>query len=65
MDLIIDDEGDTRLVELKRGKLFRAPPEEADIIAEAFNTEATETDATDAPEADELEMMGDEIARKL
>ena len=65
LDLIIDDGGDNRLVKSKRGKLFCAPSEEAEITKEVLNAEATEADAIDAAEADELTMMGEELTRKL
>ena len=65
LDLIIDDEGGGRLVELKRGTLFRAPLEEAEIIEEVLDAEVTEANAIDAAEAEELTKMGKEIARKL
>lgn len=38
-DLIINDNGDNRLIELKKGNLFRAPPEEAEIIKNVLNGE--------------------------
>ena len=46
-------------------KLFRAPPEEVEIIKEVLDAEAMEAGAIDAAEADELEWMGEELARKL
>ena len=50
LDLIIDDEGGNRKVESKRGKLFRAPPEEAEVIEDVLNV--PETDGNGADEAD-------------
>ena len=52
-------------MELKRGKLFHAPLEEAEIIKEVLDAEVTEADTIDAAEADELTTMGEEIAREL
>ena len=50
-------------MELKRGKLFHAPLEEAEIIKEIVDAETTEADVIDATEADELETMGEELTR--
>ena len=52
LDLIIDDEGGNRLVESKRGKLYRAPPEEAEVIEEVLEAEETTGDAADEAELD-------------
>ena len=53
LDLIIDDDGGNRLVESKRGKLFHAPPEEAEVIEDVLDEEETDTDILDAAEVDD------------
>ena len=53
LNLIIDDAGDNRLVETKRGKLFRAPPDEADIIEDVLDEEETELDLLKEAEIDD------------
>ena len=65
MDLTINGEGSGRLVESKRGKLFRAPSEEAEIIKDVLDAEGTEADAIGVAEADKLTTMGEEIVRTL
>lgn len=65
LDLINHNEDGNRLVDSKRGRLFRAPLEEAEITEEVLNAEATEANAIDAAEADELTTMGKELVRKL
>ena len=52
LDLIIEDEGGDRKVEAKRGKIFRAPPEEAEVIEDVIEEEETEEDWIDAADAD-------------
>ena len=52
LDLIIDDEGGNRLVESKRGKLYRASPEEAEVIEEVLEAEETTGDAADEADLD-------------
>ena len=47
LDLIIDDEGGNRKVESKRGKLFRAPPEEAEVIEDVLADLETAGDGAD------------------
>jgi hypothetical protein len=68
LDLIINNNGDNRLVELKSGKLFITPPEEAEIIKEALDTETMEADtiaAIDAAEEEELDTTGEELTHEF
>ena len=65
LDLIIDNEGDDRLVESTRGKFFRAPSEEAEIIKKVLDAEVTEANAINAAETNELRTMGEELAHEL
>ena len=44
LDLIVEGEGGDGMVEAKRGKLFRAPPEEAEVIEDVLEEEETELD---------------------
>ena len=53
LDLIIDDDSGNRLVKSKRGKLFRAPPDEAEIIKDVLNEEETELDLLEEAEIDD------------
>ena len=53
LDLIIEDDGGNQLVESKRGKLFRAPPDEAEVIEDVVNEEDTDGDSLDAAEVDD------------
>ena len=50
LDLIIDNDDGNQKVESKRGKLFRAPPEEAEVIEDVLDV--PETDGNGADEAD-------------
>ena len=52
-------------MESKRGNLFYALSEEAEINEEVLNAEATETGAINAVEAHELATMVEVLARKL
>ena len=52
LDLIIEDNGGNRKVETKRGKLFRAPPDEAEILDE----DEEEEELTEAQEIAVSEM---------
>ena len=52
LDLIIDDEGGNRKVESKRGKLFRAPPEEAEVIEDVLDVPETDGDGADEADLD-------------
>ena len=54
LDLIIEDEGGDRLAESRRGKLFRAPIDEAeDIVTNlAVAAEEGESEADDTATAD-------------
>lgn len=64
LDLIIDDEGGDRLIESKRGKLYRAPPEEAEVIEEVLEAEETAGDAADEADLDiDVHAEGDALAR--
>ena len=42
--IINDNGGGNHLVESKRGKLFRAPPDKAEIIKDVLDEEETELD---------------------
>ena len=53
LDLIIEDDGGNRLVESKRGKLFCAPPDEAEVIEDMVNEEGMDGDSLDATEVDD------------
>ena len=52
LDLIIEDDGGNRKVESKRGKLFRAPPEEPECIHDVVSREETVMDAADEEDLD-------------
>ena len=65
MDLIAANGGGDRLVESKRKKLFRGLLEEAEINKEVLDEKASEVDTINAEEADELTMMGAELAHEL
>ena len=52
LGLIIDDGDGNRLVESKRGKLFRAPSDEAEIIEDMLDEEETELDLLKEAEID-------------
>ena len=52
LDLIIEDDGGNRKVETKRGKLFRAPSDEAEILDE----DEEEEELTEAQEIAVSEM---------
>ena len=56
LDLIIEDEGGDRLVERRRGKLFRAPPEDAEDLM----TELTVADEEGESEAGDINMADSE-----
>ena len=50
LSLISDEEGENRLFKSKGGKLFRAPPDRAEIIEDGLNEEETDLDFLDGPE---------------
>ena len=52
LDLIIEDDGGNRKVESKRGKLFRAPPEEPECVRDVVDREETVVDAVDEEDLD-------------
>ena len=52
LDLIIDDDGGNRKVESQRGKLFRAPPEEAEVIEDVLADPETAGDGADEADLD-------------
>ena len=61
LNLIIEDDGDNLKVESKRGKLFRAPSDEAENIDEAETVDAAETiNAADHEALDGVDALGDE-----
>ena len=51
--MIIDNSGGDRLVESKKGKLFCAPPDEAEIIEDVLHEEETELDFFEEAEIDD------------
>ena len=68
LDLIINENSDNRLVDLKREKLFVTPLEEVGIIKEALDTEITKADtiaAIDAAEEEELDTTGEELTHEF
>ena len=52
LDLIIKDEGGDRKVESKRGKLFRAPSDEAEVLGVPVNEAQAEEEAISAVECE-------------
>lgn len=59
LDLIIDDNGGNALVETKRGKLYRDPPET--IENEEQNTGSDGQQSEESGERDETELDDDEV----
>ena len=47
LDLIVEDEGGNKMVEAKTGKLFHAPPEEAEVVKDVLEEEETKVDWID------------------
>ena len=52
LDLIIEDKGGDRKVESKRGKLFRAPSDEAEVLDTPVNKAQAEEEAISAMECE-------------
>ena len=52
LDLIIEDEGGDRLVESRRGKLYGAPSDEAEVLDAPVGEEQAEEEAIEAVECE-------------
>ena len=65
LDLTINDEDGTKMVESKRGNLFCTPLEKAEIIEEVLDMKVREPAAINEAEGDELTTIGEDITRTL